>query len=98
MPKQRLDLLLVERGLAESRAKAQALIMAGQVRVDGQATQPAARACTRIVYTPDNRKSGWGWITTRRDLMILIRSRIADLAQGFAEAGPVLDGLAVLRL
>ena len=32
----RLDLLLVERGLAESRAKAQALVMAGQVRVDGQ--------------------------------------------------------------
>ncbi len=36
MEKNRLDLLLVERGLAESRAKAQALIMAGQVRVDGQ--------------------------------------------------------------
>jgi ribosomal 50S subunit-recycling heat shock protein len=36
MPKQRLDLLLVERDLAESRAKAQALVMAGQVRVDGQ--------------------------------------------------------------
>ncbi len=36
MQKIRLDLLLVERGLAESRAKAQALIMAGQVRVDGQ--------------------------------------------------------------
>jgi len=36
MRKTRLDLLLVERGLAESRAKAQALIMAGQVRVDGQ--------------------------------------------------------------
>jgi 23S rRNA (cytidine1920-2'-O)/16S rRNA (cytidine1409-2'-O)-methyltransferase len=36
MSKTRLDLLLVERGLAESRAKAQALIMAGQVRVDGQ--------------------------------------------------------------
>ncbi len=50
MPKLRLDLLLVERGLAESRAKAQALIMAGQVRVDdqvvlkpGTAVQPAAR-------------------------------------------------------
>ena len=42
MPKMRLDLLLVERGLAESRAKAQALIMAGQVRVDGQvAIKPA---------------------------------------------------------
>ncbi len=38
----RLDLLLVERGLAESRAKAQALIMAGQVRLDGQvALKPA---------------------------------------------------------
>jgi 23S rRNA (cytidine1920-2'-O)/16S rRNA (cytidine1409-2'-O)-methyltransferase len=36
MPKTRLDLLLVERGLAESRAKAQAIIMAGQVRVNGQ--------------------------------------------------------------
>jgi 23S rRNA (cytidine1920-2'-O)/16S rRNA (cytidine1409-2'-O)-methyltransferase len=36
MPKTRLDLLLVERGLAESRSKAQAIIMAGQVRVAGQ--------------------------------------------------------------
>ncbi len=38
----RLDLLLVERGLAESRAKAQALIMAGEVRVEGEvALKPA---------------------------------------------------------
>lgn len=36
MRKTRLDLLLMERGLAESRAKAQAIIMAGQVRVNGQ--------------------------------------------------------------
>jgi 23S rRNA (cytidine1920-2'-O)/16S rRNA (cytidine1409-2'-O)-methyltransferase len=42
MSKVRLDMLLVERGLAESRAKAQALIMAGQVRVAGQvALKPA---------------------------------------------------------
>ena len=33
--KERLDLLLVERGLAESRQQAQRLIMAGQVTVDG---------------------------------------------------------------
>lgn len=31
----RLDQLLVERGLAESRAKAQALVLAGEVTVDG---------------------------------------------------------------
>jgi 23S rRNA (cytidine1920-2'-O)/16S rRNA (cytidine1409-2'-O)-methyltransferase len=44
MPKVRLDVLLVERGLAESRAKAQALIMAGQVRVAGQTTFKPATA------------------------------------------------------
>jgi 23S rRNA (cytidine1920-2'-O)/16S rRNA (cytidine1409-2'-O)-methyltransferase len=47
VPKMRLDLLLVERGLAESRAKAQALIMAGQVRVDGDvAIKPATSVDT----------------------------------------------------
>jgi 23S rRNA (cytidine1920-2'-O)/16S rRNA (cytidine1409-2'-O)-methyltransferase len=35
--KRRIDSLLVEKGLAESRAKAQALIMAGEVRVEGKA-------------------------------------------------------------
>lgn len=34
--KKRLDILVVEKGLAPSRQKAQALIMAGQVFVDGQ--------------------------------------------------------------
>lgn len=34
--KKRLDVLLVERGQADSRTKAQAVIMAGQVYVDGQ--------------------------------------------------------------
>lgn len=37
MTKQRIDSLLVERGLVESLAKAQALIMAGKVVVDGKA-------------------------------------------------------------
>jgi 23S rRNA (cytidine1920-2'-O)/16S rRNA (cytidine1409-2'-O)-methyltransferase len=36
MSKQRLDLALVARGLAATREKAQALIMAGEVRVSGQ--------------------------------------------------------------
>jgi 23S rRNA (cytidine1920-2'-O)/16S rRNA (cytidine1409-2'-O)-methyltransferase len=36
MSKVRVDLLLVERGLADSRSQAQRLVMAGQVRVEGQ--------------------------------------------------------------
>ena len=36
VPKQRLDLLLVDRGLAESRTRAQRLIMANVVAVDGR--------------------------------------------------------------
>jgi 23S rRNA (cytidine1920-2'-O)/16S rRNA (cytidine1409-2'-O)-methyltransferase len=44
MSKVRLDVLLVERGLAESRAKAQAMIMAGQVRVADQVTLKPATA------------------------------------------------------
>jgi 23S rRNA (cytidine1920-2'-O)/16S rRNA (cytidine1409-2'-O)-methyltransferase len=35
-PKKRLDVLLVERGLADSRQKAQAMILAGEVRINGQ--------------------------------------------------------------
>ncbi len=37
MAKRRIDSLLVDRGLVESRAKAQALIMAGEVVVEGKA-------------------------------------------------------------
>lgn len=42
MSKKRLDALLVERGLVESRSQAQRLIMAGEVRVNGElALKPA---------------------------------------------------------
>jgi 23S rRNA (cytidine1920-2'-O)/16S rRNA (cytidine1409-2'-O)-methyltransferase len=40
-PRTRLDLALVERGLAESQQKAQAMILAGEVRVNGIAVQKA---------------------------------------------------------
>ncbi|RJP51302.1 MAG: TlyA family RNA methyltransferase [Anaerolineaceae bacterium] len=54
MSKVRLDVLLTERGLAESRAKAQALIMAGQVRVDGQtALKAGASVSTESTLTVD---------------------------------------------
>ena len=41
--KTRLDLLLVARGLAESRTRAQALVMEGKVRVAGQVETKASR-------------------------------------------------------
>lgn len=45
MSKKRLDILLVERGLAESRQKAKALIMAGQVLVDDR---PVSKVATLV--------------------------------------------------
>ena len=36
VPKKRLDTIMVERGLVKSRAFAQRLVMAGEVRIDGQ--------------------------------------------------------------
>jgi 23S rRNA (cytidine1920-2'-O)/16S rRNA (cytidine1409-2'-O)-methyltransferase len=42
--KMRLDVALVERGLAESRQKAQAMILAGQVLVNGQPANKAGAA------------------------------------------------------
>jgi 23S rRNA (cytidine1920-2'-O)/16S rRNA (cytidine1409-2'-O)-methyltransferase len=39
--KERLDKLLVERGLAETRTRAQALIMAGRVKVNGERAEKA---------------------------------------------------------
>jgi 23S rRNA (cytidine1920-2'-O)/16S rRNA (cytidine1409-2'-O)-methyltransferase len=63
--KTRLDRLVVERGLAESREKAQALIMAGEVRVDGQkASKPGQSvddACALEVLARSPYVSRGGW-------------------------------------
>lgn len=42
-PRKRLDLLLVERGLAESRQKAQAMILAGEVTVNAKHAEKAGQ-------------------------------------------------------
>jgi 23S rRNA (cytidine1920-2'-O)/16S rRNA (cytidine1409-2'-O)-methyltransferase len=47
MSKMRLDQLLLDRGLAPSRERARALIMAGQVLVDGRAATKAGAAVDR---------------------------------------------------
>ena len=41
--KKRLDIALVDRGLAESRSRAQALVMEGKVRVSGQTERKSSR-------------------------------------------------------
>ncbi len=50
MSKERLDKLLVERGLAESRERAQALIMAGEVLVDGRRVDKPGRRVSRDAH------------------------------------------------
>lgn len=50
----RADLLLVERGLVESRSLAQRLVMAGQVRADGQIVdKPSSKVKEDTVFTID---------------------------------------------
>ena len=48
MEKKRLDLLLSEKGLTESRSQAQRLVMAGQVRVNGQVVIKSS-----VKFSPD---------------------------------------------
>lgn len=64
--KTRLDVLLVERGLAPSRARARALILAGQVKVNGRimdkAAMPAAAGADIELVTPDHPYVGRGGI------------------------------------
>jgi 23S rRNA (cytidine1920-2'-O)/16S rRNA (cytidine1409-2'-O)-methyltransferase len=52
MPKKRLDLLLVERGLAESRAQAQALVLAGRVPGYAKAGEQVDEATELSVSEP----------------------------------------------
>jgi 23S rRNA (cytidine1920-2'-O)/16S rRNA (cytidine1409-2'-O)-methyltransferase len=48
----RLDVLLAEKGMVESRNQAQALIMSGKVRVDGQVmTKPGVQVSDKVAIT-----------------------------------------------
>lgn len=64
--KQRLDVLLVERGLAPSRERARALILAGQVTVGGQviskAGAPIPEDAEIALATPDHPYVGRGGV------------------------------------
>ena len=62
----RLDTLVVERGLAATRARARALVLAGQVRVDGavvsKAGAPVPAGADVTLATPDHPYAGRGGI------------------------------------
>jgi 23S rRNA (cytidine1920-2'-O)/16S rRNA (cytidine1409-2'-O)-methyltransferase len=64
VPKIRLDLLLVQRGLAPSRERARALALAGQVRVDGKVVSKAGTTVADdaivALVTPDHPYVGRG--------------------------------------
>lgn len=58
--KRRVDQLLVERGLAESRARAQALVMAGLVFIgDSKADKPGQQVVDNIAITVRGRDHPW---------------------------------------
>ena len=72
--KERLDVLLVSRGLAETRSKAQAIIMSGEVYVDGQkADKPGmsyeatAEIAVRGQTCPYVSRGGWKLEKALRD-------------------------------
>jgi 23S rRNA (cytidine1920-2'-O)/16S rRNA (cytidine1409-2'-O)-methyltransferase len=64
--KERLDVLVVEHGLAQSRERARAMILAGQVSVDGHVVSKAGtavdRACRIDLIAPDHPYVGRGGI------------------------------------
>ena len=66
-PKRRVDQLLVERGLAESRARAQALVMAGLILL-------AAAPCTAMVFV-------WSRLSSGDPLFTLSQVALNDLAR-----------------
>ena len=52
--KERLDVLLVKRNLAESREKAKAIIMSGNVFVDGEREDKAGKGFVDFIFYPWN--------------------------------------------
>src|ERR1039458_786250 len=96
--KTRLDKLLVERGLAESREKAQALIMAGEVLIDRQkASKPgqsgeSARALEVLARPPYVGRGGFKLAAAFRHFAIDVTGKVClDIGAstgGFTDALP----------
>jgi 23S rRNA (cytidine1920-2'-O)/16S rRNA (cytidine1409-2'-O)-methyltransferase len=93
--KTRLDQLLVERGLADSKAKSQALVMAGQVKVDGVvAAKPAIMVATATAIELINSpiyasRGGQKLASVANDLAVDFKGRqvldVGSAAGGFSD-------------
>ena len=87
--KKRVDLLLVERGLFESRARAQAAIEAGLVTADGK---PAfANATVRLS------QAEWTWLRGRNDASPIVAA-VADRVAPFTPGSEILPGITPVAL
>jgi 23S rRNA (cytidine1920-2'-O)/16S rRNA (cytidine1409-2'-O)-methyltransferase len=80
----RLDTVLVERGLAASRERARAMILAAQVRVDGQivskAGHPTAPAAEVTLVEPDHPYVGRGGVKLAHALDVFAVDPVGRLA------------------
>ncbi len=96
MPKRRLDTLLAERGLYESRSRAAAAVLAGDVRLGGQGRRASKRgqmvtddvdvevADSQVAVTPrgGERRARAMWGTTRS----LIQGMVTGVSAGFSKS------------
>jgi 23S rRNA (cytidine1920-2'-O)/16S rRNA (cytidine1409-2'-O)-methyltransferase len=75
--KERLDQLLVARGLVESRSRAQALVMAGKVRVDGvPRTKPGERVSVEVALEVAAHD---GWASRGAHKLLTVLESMPDL-------------------
>ncbi len=93
--KQRIDVLMFERGLAPSREKARAMIMAGEVLVDGQpAPKPGASVAVEVNIVVKNKprfvsrggdKLAWALETFQVDVSGHICADVGASTGGFTD-------------
>src|SRR5439155_1332455 len=97
--RKRLDVLLVERGLAESRAQAQALVMAGLVRgyanAGEQVDESAALVLVKPQFEAGRADVGRGGVVRDRDVHRRVLREVAEAALAWpaATVGVVDSGL-----
>jgi 23S rRNA (cytidine1920-2'-O)/16S rRNA (cytidine1409-2'-O)-methyltransferase len=93
MPRVRLDALLVERALASSRERARALILAGQVKVNGAVAQKAGQSvpadATVALAQPDHPYVGRGGVKLAHALETF---RIAGVGREALDIGASTGG------